>query len=493
MSIKTLFKETAVYGLSSIVGRFLNWLLVPLYVRVLASTADYGIVTNLYGWSALLLVILLFGMETAFFRFSSKDAKPNVVYATTLRAVAFISALFVAFVLMGEVKLASMLHYENHSEYLRWMAVIIAIDAVCAIPFAYLRYQGRAWHFAGLKLFAIGLNILLNLFFLVVAPWLMQNHPNLLGEFFVAEDTVRYIFISNLITSGITLLALFPTMLPALRVKADFNLLMRMLNYAFPLLLLGIAGIFNQTADKILFPLLFEDQVYAHSQLGIYGACFKITIVLMMCLQAFRYAYEPFVFKEIGTGEGKIEAKKKAMIKVMDAFILFALFVFLSVCFFLDILKFFVSEAYYGGLVIIPIVMIGELFFGIYYNLSFWYKLTDETKWGAYFSMIGCVSTVAIICVFAPSHGFIACAWASFVCNLLMMLLSYCLGQKKFPIAYDLRSAAFYILVAGGLYLAGTLIEIESLPLRLGYRCVLLLVYITAAWKRYITTNKNKI
>ena len=492
MSIKTLFKETAVYGLSSIVGRFLNWLLVPLYVRVLASTADYGIVTNLYGWSALLLVILLFGMETAFFRFISKEAHPKTVYATAFRAIAFISALFVALVLIGETKLASLLHYELHPEYIRWMATIIAIDAVCAIPFAQLRYQGKAWRFAGIKLFAIGLNIALNLFFLILAPWLTKNAPHLLGNFFVAEDTIRYIFISNLATSAITLLILLPTLLPALRAKADFDLLMRMLNYAFPLLLLGVAGIFNQTADKILFPLLFEDHAYAHSQLGIYGACFKITIVLMMCLQAFRYAYEPFVFKEIGTGEGEIEAKKKAMIKVMDAFIFFSLFVFLGVCFFLDILKFFVSEAYYGGLVIIPIVMIGELFFGIYYNLSFWYKLTDETKWGAYFSLIGCVATVLIICLFAPRYGFIACAWASFACNLLMMLLSYGLGQKKFPIAYDLRSATLYALVAGGLYYAGTLPEIGSLPLRLGYRSLLLIAYLFMAWKIY-HTKKNTI
>lgn len=480
MGLKQLAKETAVYGLSSIVGRFLNWMLVPMYTRVFTNTGDFGIVTNLYGWTALLLVILTYGMETGFFRFINKkeEQEPMRVYSTVLASLAVTSTLFFGLVMLLLQPICQGIGYTEHPEYVAMMAGIVAVDAFCCIPFAYLRYKGLAWNFAGIRLFNIFLNIALNIFLLVVCPKLYQQHPEWIDWFYLPGYGVGYVFVANVVTTAATFLLLLPYMRPAFKVRADFSLLKTILHYSFPILLLGIAGIFNQTADKILFPFLFEDKTYANEQLGIYGACFKIAVVMVMFIQAFRYAYEPFIF-----ARNKSSDNKKAYSEAMKYFIIFALFIFLGVMFYLDILKYFVGEHYYAGLRVVPIVMLGELFFGIYFNLSLWYKLIDETEWGAYFSAAGCIATVAIILLAGPVYGYMACAWASFACNLLMMLLSYFIGQKKYPIAYDLKSAAAYSVLTAILYAAAMLPDIRPEWLKIGYRTIFLIIYILIVWK----------
>lgn len=479
--MKRLAKETAVYGLSSIIGRFLNWMLVPMYTRVLAGTGDYGIVTNLYGWTALLLVLLTYGMETGFFRFINKkeEQEPMRVYASVLYCLLGSSTLFTIVVFALLPWISGAMGYADHPEFVGMMAGIVAVDAFCCIPFAYLRYLGKAWRFAGIKLLSIFLNIVLNIFFLLVCPWLQSHYPAAVDWFYLPDYGVGYVFVANVFTTLLTLFCLFPDILPGLRTKWNPVVLKQILRYSFPILLLGIAGIFNQTADKILFPFLFEDKAYANEQLGIYGACFKIAVVMVMFTQAFRYAYEPFIF-----ARNKSEDNKLAYAEAMKYFILFALFIFLGVMFYIDILKYFVGPAYYPGLRVVPIVMLGELFFGIYFNLSLWYKLIDETRWGAYFSSIGCVATVTIILLFGSTYGYMACAWASFCCNLLMMVLSYFMGQRKYPIDYDLRSAAVYTALATVLYVAGMYLPIESIIGRLAYRTLLLAVYAGFMWKR---------
>lgn len=478
--MKRLAKETAVYGLSSMVGRFLNWMLVPMYTRVLAGTGEYGIVTNLYGWTALLLVLLTYGMETGFFRFMNKPKQgdPMQVYASVLRSLACSSLLFCAGIALAFPWICDKLDYAAHPEYVGMMAGIVAVDAFCCIPFAYLRYQGRAWRFAGIKLFSIFLNIVLNLFFLIACPWLHEVAPATVGWFYVPGYGVGYVFVANVVTTLATFALLVPDMLPGWRAKGSWAVLKPILRYSFPILLLGIAGVFNQTADKILFPFLFEDKAYANEQLGIYGACFKIAVVMVMFTQAFRYAYEPFIFARTKDQEGKT-----AYSEAMKYFLIFSLLIFLGVMFYMDILKYFVGEAYYPGLRVVPVVMLGELFFGIYFNLSLWYKLTDQTQWGAYFSATGCVATVSIILLFGPAYGYMACAWASFCCNLLMMLLSYFIGQRKYPIRYDLHSAFLYAGLALLLYVAGMCLPVESLALRLGYRTGLLCLFCLFIWK----------
>jgi len=481
VGMQTLAKDTAIYGLSSILGRFLNWMLVPLYTRVLVSTGEYGIVTNIYGWTALLLVILTYGMETGFFRFINKkdEQEPIRVYTSTLYSITFTSSLFVVFCLLFLNPLSRTMGYGAHPEYIGMMVCIIAVDAVCCIPFAYLRYQGKAIRFATLKFINIFLNIFLNIFFLVLCPKLNESALELISWFYRPDYGVGYIFVANVFTTAITFILLIPDMLPAVHAKFDFQRLKSMLRYSYPILILGIAGIFNQTASVILFPFLFEDKAYADAQLGIYGACFKIAVVMVMGIQAFRYAYEPFIFAKNKEGDNK-----QSYVVAMKYFFIFSLLIFMGVMYYIDIIKFFVDAKYYTGLQVVPIVMLGELFFGIYFNLSIWYKLTDKTHWGAYFSTIGCILTVVIIICFVPRYGFIACAWASFASNLLMMLLSWVVGQKKYPIAYDLRSALFYGLLAAGFYLAGMLPQIDSFVLRLVYRSVLIILFIGIIYKK---------
>lgn len=485
--MKRLAKETAIYGLSSIVGRFLNWMLVPMYTRVLAGTGEYGIVTNLYGWTALLLVLLTYGMETGFFRFINKkeEHEPMRIYASTLYSILFTSVLFMSGALLLLTPISDALGYTEHPEYVGMMAGIVAIDAFCCIPFAYLRYRNRAVRFAAIKLFGIFLNIFLNIFFLIICPQIEASHPEWISWFYRPDYGVGYIFVANVFTTAFTFLMLLPDMIPGLRAKPDMQKLRKMLNYSFPILILGIAGIFNQTADKILFPFLFEDKNYADSQLGIYGACFKIAVVMVMFTQAFRYAYEPFIFAKNKDGD-----HKKSYVEAMKYFIIFALVIFLGVVFYLDLLKYFVDAGYYAGLSVVPIIMLGELFFGIYFNLSVWYKLTDRTQWGAYFSLIGCAITVSVIVIFVPHYGFIACAWASFASNIVMMILSYLIGQKKYPVPYDLRSAITYTAIAALLYPAAMLPEIDSLMLRLSYRTLILFVFIAIIIRKDMPLTK---
>ncbi|MDH6359230.1 oligosaccharide flippase family protein [Parabacteroides sp. PF5-9] len=480
--MKRLAKETAIYGVSSIAGRFLNWLLVPMYTRVLANTGEFGVFTNLYAWVALLLVILTYGMETGFFRFINKkeEQNPMRVYSTTLFSLGVTSILFLVLAAVFLSPVSELLGYIDRPEYVGMMLGIVAVDAFCSIPFAFLRYQGKAIRFAGIKLFSIFLNIALNLFFFIACPFLYRYYPETIDWFYQPDYGVGYAFIANVFTTAVTFILLIPDMLPGFRSKPDLFLLKQMLRYSFPILLLGIAGIFNQTADKIIFPFLFEDKMYANEQLGIYGACFKIAVIMVMFIQAFRYAYEPFIFAK----NKEDEQNHKAYVEAMKYFIIFGLLIFLGVMFYIDIIKYFVTPEYYPGLKVVPIVMLGELFFGIYFNLSLWYKLIDQTKWGAYFSAIGCVVTILIIVYFAPVYGYMACAWASFGCNLLMMILSYVVGQKKFPISYDIRSAFIYFAVAALLFVAGMLPPIASEIGRFLYRTVLLLIYIAFVVKR---------
>ncbi|MDL2282475.1 oligosaccharide flippase family protein [Parabacteroides sp. OttesenSCG-928-G06] len=483
--MKSLAKDTAIYGVSSILGKVLNWLLVPMYVRVFAGTGEFGVYSNAFAWVALLLVILTYGMETGFFRFINKkeEKEPMRVYATTLFSLAVTSVLFVVVTYIFIDPISRLLQYEAYPDYLKMLFLIVGLDAFCSIPFAFLRYQGRPVRFMAIRLTNIGLNIGLNLFFFLACPVIWETMPEAISWFYNPGYGVGYAFVANVITSIVTLLLLIPSMRPAFTSKPNIPLLRQMLRYSFPILILGIAGIFNQTADKIVFRFLFDDTQYADEQLGIYSACFKIAVIMVMFIQAFRYAYEPFIF-----AKNKEKGDLKVYSEAMKYFIIFGVFIFLGVMYYLDIVKLvFLTPEYYPGLKVVPIVMAGEFFFGIYFNLSLWYKLTDQTHWGAWFSLAGCIVTLLIIVVFAPVYGFMACAWASFCCNLLIMLISYFVGQKKYPIAYDLRSAALYVGIGVLLFAAGMAIQCEPVWLRLGLRTLLLVLYIGIALRRDIS------
>lgn len=444
-------------------------------------TEQYGIVTNIYAYVALVLIILLYGMETGFFRFANHERwkNPMQVYSTTLISVGSSSLMFVALACLFSSDIAGALNCGEHPSYIWMMAVAVGIDAFSSLPFSYLRYKKRPVRFAMLKFANIGLNIGLNLFFLVLCPWIWKQAPDLISWFYDPGFGIGYIFLANMISSMVVMLLL----LPELRVSYTFNfqLWREMLRYSYPLLILGVAGIMNQTIDKILLPFLIDDPVEASQQLGIYGANYKIAIVMVMFIQAFRFAYEPFIFDKNKEAGGD---KRQAYSDAMKFFIIFGLFIFLGVMFFLDLLKYFISPRYFEGLQVVPIVMAAEFFFGIFFNLSLWYKLTDRTIWGTWFSLGGLAITLIINVVFVPQYGYVACAWGALCCYGAMMTASYLIGQKKYPINYHLPRLMLYILSAGALYGVAVLLTTDSHIVNFGLRGLLLLAYGALIWKK---------
>ena len=450
-NLKSLAKDTAIYGMSSILGRFLNYLLVPLYTsNISAASGGYGIITNLYAYTALLLVILTYGMETTFFRYANKtNEDPQKVYSSTLIMVGFTSLLFIVLVSIFLQPISGVMGYSNHSSYVWVMAATVSIDAFQCIPFAYLRYKKRPIKFAALKLLFIAFNIALNLLYFVVLPDLYKSYPEVIQHVYSPETGVGYAFYINLVcTASITFF--FYKELTGFKYTFDKELAKRMLSYSWPILILGIAGILNQTADFILFPYLYKGS-QAHQQLGIYGAASKIAMIMAMITQAFRYAYEPFVF-----GKGNDKDNRETYAVAMKYFIIFTLLAFLVVMGYINILRHIIGRDYWEGLKVVPIVMAGTIMMGVYFNLSFWYKLIDKTIWGAYFSGIGCFVLILINIIFVPQYGYMACAWAGLIGYATAMTLSYFVGQKKYPINYPLKSIGIYVLIAVFFFIAIT-------------------------------------
>ena len=442
--MKSLAKDTAIYGLSSIVGRFLNYLLVPLYTHVIAATSGgYGIVTNLYAYVALILVILTFGMETTFFRFANKeDENPHCVFSTSVVLVSTLSAIFFFLVFFFIDGIADFLNYVGYENYILMMTCVVCLDAIQAVPFSYLRYRKKALKFASLKMLFIVLNIGLNIIYFL----------------FLGKTDVFYVFSLNLVCTGLITFFFIPEFLHEHiaarqycldhdeRLKiVDFKLLKRMFSYSWPILVLGIAGILNQTADKMLFPLVYgaaHDAESASVQLGIYGACVKIAMIMAMITQAFRYAYEPIVF-----AKSKDTDKKEYYAQAMKYFVIFTLFAFLCVVGYMPLLQYIIGPEYREGLRTVPIVMAAEIMMGVYFNLSFWYKLIDKTIWGAWFSLAGCSVLILVNVLFIPQFGYMACAWGGVAGYGTAMVLSYLVGQRKYPIAYDLKGIGQYVLL----------------------------------------------
>ena len=432
--MKGLFKDTAIYGLSSIVGRFLNYLLVPLYTHYMPkSSGDYGISTNVYAYTALILALLTFGMETSLFRFANDDSeRPDTVFSTAFAVVGTLSVLFLTAMFAGIDGIAAALGYVQYPEYLLMMAAVVVMDALQAIPFSYLRYQKRAIRFATLKLLYIGLSIGLNVLFFV---WL-------------GRTSVFYVFLINLMcTSFISLL--FIPMLLKIHWQVSLPLLRRMLAYSWPILVLSVAGILNQVADKIIFPLVYPDSSQANVQLGVYGSCVKIAMIMAMITQAFRYAYEPIVF-----AKAKDADKGEYYATAMKYFLIFTLLAYLCVIGYMPVLQYIIGADYREGLGVVPIVMAAEIMMGIYFNLSFWYKLIDKTIYGAWFSLTGCAVLLAVNILFIPRYGYWACAWGGVAGYGTCMVLSYFVGQRKNPIAYPMRQMAAYTLLAALIYVA---------------------------------------
>ena len=463
--LTTIFKDTAIYGLSSIIGRFLNYLLVPLYTAQLsAASGGYGIITNIYAYVALVLVLLTFGMETTYFRFTNKThTDSQTVYGTTLITVGSLSLVFAALVLLFLSPVSQLMGYGEHPDYVGVMAVTVAIDAFLCIPFAHLRQEKKAVKFAALKLLNIVVSIVLNVIYF---------------HYMDGKD-VGYAFYINLVCT-VMLAVCLVTEYTGFRWKLDRKLLRSMLSYSWPILILGLAGILNQTADKMLFPYIYKDSDML-TQLGIYGACSKIAMIMAMITQAFRFAYEPIVFAGV-----KDKDQHEMYAKAMKYFIISTLLAFLIVVGYMDVLKRVVvpNHDYWVGLKVVPIVMAAEIMMGIYFNLSFWYKVIDKTIWGAIFSGIGCAVLLVVNVVFVPRYGYMACAWGGFAGYGVAMLMSYIVGQKYYPINYPLKEIALYVVLALVLY--GLMYVASDWPtlLSLAFNTLLLVVFAAVIVKR---------
>jgi len=427
-NLKSLAKDTAIYGLSSIVGRFLNYLLVPLYTHYMPkASGDYGISTNIYAYTALMMVLLTFGMETTLFRFANDERyKPDTVFTTAFATVGTLTAVFLLSIFGFITPISNALGYAAHPDYLTMMAVVVALDALQAIPFSFLRFQKRAVRFASLKLLFIFLNIGLNLVYFV-----------LLGK-----TSVFYVFFINLLCTGFITLFFLPDLF-RIHWHFDGRLLRQMLSYSWPILILGIAGILNQVADKIIFPLVYPDEAEANVQLGIYGSCVKIAMIMAMITQAFRYAYEPIVF-----AKNKDADKTEYYAAAMKYFLIFTLLAFLCVIGWMPVLQYIIGEDYREGLGVVPVVMVAEIMMGVYFNLSFWYKLIDKTIYGAWFSLAGCAALLAVNVLLIPKYGYWACAWGGVAGYGTAMVLSYVVGQMKNPIPYPMKDICCYVGLA---------------------------------------------
>ena len=420
--LKKLASQTAIYGLSSVVGRLLNYLLVPLYTRYFLP-AEYGVVTELYAYVAFLVVMLTYGMETAFFRFSKKE-ETTKVYSTTLISLLISSVVFVGLIFLNSSAISQWLGYANHPEYIQFFALIIGMDAVASISFAKLREQDKAMRFAFIRIVNIMVNIGLNLYFIVYQ-----------------EYGIAYIFIANLVASVITLLMLFPQMISSSWVF-DKKLWKKMMIYALPLLIAGLAGMTNETIDRILLKHLLPNTDIAASELGLYGAFYKLSIIMILFIQTFRFAAEPFFFAQEKEGNSR-----KIYADVMKYFTIIMAIIFLGVTIFYDVIKGFLGSEYHDerGFLVVSILLLANLFLGIYYNLSIWYKLTEKTKYGAYLSIFGAIITLSLNFTLIPVLGFVGCAWATLVCYFSMTVASYYLGKRHFSVPYQVKRIALYL------------------------------------------------
>ena len=468
--IKKLFGEIAIYGLSSIIGRLLNYLLVPLYTYVFINPADYGVVSELYAWVAFLIVILTFGMETAFFKFIQNEGDQKNVFSTALSALLSLNSVFFLVVLLFYQDIASLLLYEDHGEYIVMLGAIVSIDAISALPLAKLRAEEKAKRFSIIQLSSIAVNIILNVIFLLFC--FDYNNP---------EQGVFYIFLANLIASLVKPIFLLKSF--TLIRGIDRSLLKRMLVFSFPLAIAGFAGIINETLDRILLKqMLYNPENpssldYAEAQVGIYSASYKLAMLIAILLQAYRYAAEPFFFSQM-----KNQDRNKIYSQIMNVFIAFVCGIFLLVTLNIDIFKYFIqNETYWVGLQVVPILLMANIFLGIYYNQSIWFKLSGKTKFGAYIALFGASLTVLINILCIPKFGYMACAWATLIVYFTQMVISYILGQRHYPIPYNLKKFIFYISLALALFFLSPYIKVDNFTVNLFIQNSLLLMFVLTA------------
>ena len=481
--LKRLAGQTAIYGLSSIIGRFLNYLLTPLFTSKHVFNPDqYGIITEMYAYVAFLIILLTYGMETAFFRYSTLEgANKKRVYSTTIFSIASTTFFFIAIALAFSQQIADWLKYPEHNEYVIWFAIIVGLDAFATVPMAKLRSENKAIKFAVVNLINVAVNIALNLFFLVYCRLEYNaDGPNnfLIDTFYNPSIGVGYVFIANLAASGIKFILLIPEIFKV-ELKFQFSLLKNMLIYAYPMLFVGIAGIVNETFDKILLNKMLwgiEGEVGTRTIVGIYGANYKLSVLILLFITAFRYAADPFFFSQ-----EKEKNAKETYSKVMTYFVAVVCVIFLMVTLYLSLFKYFIpNPVYWEGLKVVPILLWGYICLELYYNLSVWYKLSHKTKYGAIISIIGAAITILINVLFIPEYGYMASAWATFICYAVMVLMSYFIGRKHYRVDYHLPKIFLYMGLALLLFFISADIDYQkpATTTQIAYNSLLFVGYI---------------
>ena len=429
----------------------------------------------MYAYVSFLVVILTYGMETAFFRYTEKELDKDKVYSTTLISIIASSVMFVLLISFFSQHIANTLRYPDHTEYIKWFAMIVALDALTSIPFAKLRSLNKAVRFASLKLIFIGVNIFLNIFFIILCPYIYKHHTpflyHFISLFFDGNVNVGYVFIANLIASIITVILLLPEIIN-IKYKFDKVIWKRMIIYALPLLIAGLAGIVNETMDRVLLKYLLPRDI-AMSQLGIYGACYKISILLTIFIQAFRYAAEPFFFSY-----EKQSDSRKIYSSVMNYFVIIVASIFLIIMLYIDIVMLFVGEKFRVGAPVVPILLFANLCLGVYYNLSIWYKLTNKTGYGALMSIFGAIVTLVLNFYWIPRIGYIGSAWATLICYASMMILSYVVGQRFYHIQYNLKRIFTYLGLSILLYFMSVWFHLDNTLYRFIFSTFLMSVFI---------------
>lgn len=472
--IKRLLGQTAVYGLTVIVGRALNFLLVPLYVSVFADPKDYGVVSILYSWVAFLIVLLPLGMETAFFKFvsDSKDKK-ETIFQNSFLTVAGFNTIILILALLFSSKIAGWMLMPDHPEYIILLALIVCIDAISALPMAKLRSENQAKRFATIQFSSI----MVNIFFNVVLLLFFFNKDN-------PHQGILFILIANLLASLVKPIMVYKDIL---NVKLVYNseLVKKMLLYSLPLVIAGFAGIINETIDRILLHNILYDtnltelgneqaMAYAEGQVGIYSASYKLAMLVTIFLQAYRYAAEPFFFSNAQNTD-----RNKLYVKVMNYLIAALCVVFLVVSLNLQIFKYFIpNEAYWEGLKVVPLLLLANVFLGIYFNQSIWYKLSGQTRFGAFIAVGGAILTIGLNVLLIPKYGYMASAWATMIVYGTQMIASYLLGQKYYPIRYNIRKFGLYFGFALFLFFVAKMIAVEDGILQFVINNSLILIFI---------------
>ncbi len=471
--LKQLAGQTAVYGLSSVFARLLNFLLVPFYTRILTDTAEYGIVNELYAYVAFIIVILTYGMETAFFRFSSKTDNPKIVYSTALTSVTATSFIFLAVIILFYNDIASIMGYGNNSSFVLLLGLVLGADALSSIPFARLRHQGRAVRFALIKLFNVCVNVFFNIFFLAFLPWICSLGYSgwFIDLVYDPSFSVGYVFVSNLIASSLTL-CLFIKEILKIRFGFSAAILRSMLVYAFPLLISGLAGTVNEFFDRILLRYRLPENVNVLEQIGIYGANVKIAVLMILFIQMFRYAFEPFIFSQ-----EKNKSGKRLYADVLYYFTIAGVFVFLVITLYIDIFKQIIDTRYHEGVAVVPIILYGNLLLGIYFNLSVWYKLKDKTVYGAIFALCGALVTITINWVFIPFYGYMASAWGHLFAYLVMVLVSYFIGRRYYPVPYKVSAILGYLGAGAVLFIISQVVKFEGVFVQYAVNTVILAIF----------------